>query len=109
MALIPVDQSRAFAHVAERFRRAGDLDRAVALCREGLDRFPTHVSARVTLGWALLDLGRHDDARAELEAALKRAEAQLKEAAHADPAEFEHLQGLVRFAGVQLALKRRRR
>jgi F-type H+-transporting ATPase subunit epsilon len=44
-----------------------------------------------------------------VEAALKRAEAQLREAADADPAEFEHLQGLVRFAGVQLAVKRRRR
>ena len=44
-----------------------------------------------------------------VEAAMKRAEAQLKEAATADPAEFEHLQSMVRFAGVQLAVKRRRR
>jgi F-type H+-transporting ATPase subunit epsilon len=44
-----------------------------------------------------------------VEAALKRAEASMAEAEHADPAEFEHLQELVRFAGVQLSLKRRRR
>jgi F-type H+-transporting ATPase subunit epsilon len=44
-----------------------------------------------------------------VEAALQRAEAQLRDAANADPAEFEHLQGMVRFAGVQLAVKRRRR
>jgi len=44
-----------------------------------------------------------------VEAALQRAEAQLKEAEHLDPNEFEKLQGLVRFAGVQLAVKRRRR
>jgi F-type H+-transporting ATPase subunit epsilon len=44
-----------------------------------------------------------------VQAALDRAEAQLKEAAHLDPNEFEHLQSLVRFAGTQLALKRRRR
>jgi F-type H+-transporting ATPase subunit epsilon len=44
-----------------------------------------------------------------VEAALKRAEAQLKETAHLDPSEFEHLQGMIRFAGVQLELKRRRR
>ena len=44
-----------------------------------------------------------------VEAALKRAEASIAEAATADPAEFEHLQGMIRFAGVQLALKRRRR
>ena len=44
-----------------------------------------------------------------VEDAMRRAEAQLRDAATADPAEFEHLQGLVRFAGVQLAVKRRRR
>lgn len=44
-----------------------------------------------------------------VEAALKRAEAAIAEAANTDPAEFEHLQGMIRFAGVQLALKRRRR
>lgn len=44
-----------------------------------------------------------------VETALKRAEEQLKAAASADPAEFEHLQELVRFAGVQLAVKRRGR
>ncbi|MFI5355782.1 MAG: ATP synthase F1 subunit epsilon [Opitutales bacterium] len=44
-----------------------------------------------------------------VEAALKRAEDQLKEAAHLDPDQYEHLQELVRFAGVQLGVKRRRR
>jgi F-type H+-transporting ATPase subunit epsilon len=44
-----------------------------------------------------------------VEAALARAEAQLKEAEHLDPSEFERLQSLVRFSGVELALKRRRR
>lgn len=68
-----LEESPAFAHVAERFRRAGDLQRAVALCRDGLRTFPEHVSARVTLGLALLDLGQHADARAELRHALSRA------------------------------------
>jgi len=44
-----------------------------------------------------------------VEAALARAEAQLREAEHLDPSEFERLQNLVRFSGVELALKRRRR
>jgi F-type H+-transporting ATPase subunit epsilon len=44
-----------------------------------------------------------------VEEALKRAEGQLKEAAHLDPAEQEILHELVRFAGVQLELKRRKR
>ena len=44
-----------------------------------------------------------------VEDALKRAEAALREAAHLDPGEFERLQNLVRFSGVQLAVKRHRR
>src|SRR5690349_467148 len=44
-----------------------------------------------------------------VEAAMKRAEEAIKEAAHLDPNEFEHLQNLIRFSGTQLALKRRRR
>jgi len=44
-----------------------------------------------------------------VEEAMARAETQLKEAAHLDPNEFERLQGLVRFSGVQLAVKRRKR
>jgi F-type H+-transporting ATPase subunit epsilon len=43
------------------------------------------------------------------EEAIKRAQADLKEAEHMDPNEFEHLQNMIRFAGTQLALKRRRR
>lgn len=44
-----------------------------------------------------------------VEEALKRAEEQLKDVAHLDPSEQEHLHGVIRFAGVQLALKRRNR
>ncbi len=44
-----------------------------------------------------------------VEAAMKRAEQELATAKTMDPQELEHLQGLVRYAGVQLALKRRKR
>ena len=44
-----------------------------------------------------------------VEAALKRAEKELEEAKHLDPQQYEHLQSLVRYSGVQLAVKRRRR
>jgi len=44
-----------------------------------------------------------------VEVALQSAQAKLKEAEHLDPQEFEHLQSMVRFAGVQLAVKRRNR
>lgn len=44
-----------------------------------------------------------------VEAAMKRAEQQLKEAKDMDPQQSEHLQSLVRYSGVQLAVKRRHR
>jgi F-type H+-transporting ATPase subunit epsilon len=44
-----------------------------------------------------------------VETAMKRAEQQLKEAKDMDPQQYEHLQSLVRYSGVQLAVKRRRR
>jgi F-type H+-transporting ATPase subunit epsilon len=44
-----------------------------------------------------------------VEAALKRAEEELKAAKDMDPQQYEHLQGLVRYSGVQLAVKRRLR
>ncbi len=44
-----------------------------------------------------------------VEHALQRAEQAIKDAKDMDPAEFEHLQNMVRFSGTQLALKRRRR
>ncbi len=46
---------------------------------------------------------------AAVEAALTRAETDLKESAHLDPDEQEHLQNIMRFASTQLAIKRRRR
>ncbi len=44
-----------------------------------------------------------------VEAALKRAEEELRAAKDMDPQQYEHLQSLVRYSGVQLAVKRRRR
>ena len=44
-----------------------------------------------------------------VEAAMKRAEQELKDAKDIDPQQYEHLQSLVRYSGVQLAVKRRRR
>ena len=70
---VPAEDTAAFGAIAERFRRGGALERAVSLCREGLQKFPDHVSARVTLGWSLLDLGKYDEARLELEQVLRRA------------------------------------
>jgi tetratricopeptide (TPR) repeat protein len=63
--------SIAFAALAEEYRRVGRYDDAVATCRAGLQRHPAYLSARVTLGRALLEMGRYDDARVELEHVLR--------------------------------------
>ena len=44
-----------------------------------------------------------------VEAAMKRAEQELRDAKNLDPQQYEHLQSLVRYTGVQLAVKRRHR
>ena len=58
---------------AEKLRRAGNPQGAIDLCRDALVRFPGHLSARVTLGWALLDLGQLREAREEFEVVRKSA------------------------------------
>ena len=58
--------SIAFAQLAEEFRRAGQLEEAVQTCRAGLATHPDYISARVTLGRALLASGRLQEANAEL-------------------------------------------
>lgn len=44
-----------------------------------------------------------------VEEALRRAQKELDDSRHIDPQQYEHLQNLVRYSGVQLAVKRRRR
>jgi len=44
-----------------------------------------------------------------VEEAMRRAEKELDDAKHLDPQQYENLQNLVRYSGVQLAVKRRRR
>jgi len=65
--------SIAFAQLAEEYRRAGQTDEAVRVCREGLVRHPGYLSARVTLGRALLDLGELAEARGEFEFVVAEA------------------------------------
>src|ERR1700741_5197462 len=63
--------SIAFAQLAEELRRAGQLEEAVETCRAGLATHPSYLSARVTLGRALVELNQLDDAAAELGIVLK--------------------------------------
>lgn len=65
--------SRLFAQLAEELRKDGELEEAIQVCREGLQRHSSYPSARMTLGRALFDTGDFAAARAELEAVLKGA------------------------------------
>src|SRR5215213_924182 len=65
--------SIAFAALAEEFRRVGRYEDAVETCRNGLQRHPAYLSARVTLGRALIETGDYDGAREELETVLRSA------------------------------------
>jgi predicted Zn-dependent protease len=65
--------SIAFAQLAEEHRRAGQFEDAVRVCRDGLAQHPAYLSARITLGRALLEMGRYDEAVSEFEYVLKSA------------------------------------
>jgi len=65
--------SIAFAQLAEEHRRAGEYQDAIHMCRAGLGRYPGYLSARVTLGRALIEVGELDDAQRELEQVLRTA------------------------------------
>jgi tetratricopeptide (TPR) repeat protein len=56
----------AFAQLAEELRRLGANDEAVSTCRAGLIHHPNNLTARVTLGRALIELGKLDEAFTEL-------------------------------------------
>jgi Flp pilus assembly protein TadD len=59
--------SIAFAQLAEEYRRAGAFREAVNVCRAGLDVHPAYLSARVTLGRSLIELGDLEGAQRELQ------------------------------------------
>ena len=83
--------SIAFAQLAEECRRAGRFEESVEVCRAGLDIHPGYLSARVTLGRALVELDALDDAQTELELVLKSAPENL--AAIRGLAEIHHRRG----------------
>lgn len=62
--------SIAFAQLAEELRRAGQIQESVETCRAGLAIHPTYLSARVTLGRALIEAGDLEAAQTEMEHVL---------------------------------------
>jgi tetratricopeptide repeat protein len=83
--------SIAFAQLAEECRRAGQVQEAVDVCRAGLAIHPGYLSARVTLGRALIELNELDEALHELSTVLKGAPENL--AAIRGIAEIHHRRG----------------
>jgi tetratricopeptide (TPR) repeat protein len=65
--------SIAFAQLAEECRRAGLLQESIDVCHAGLKIHPGYLSARVTLGRALIELNQLEPAQQELELVLKSA------------------------------------
>jgi len=65
--------SIAFAQLAEEYRRGGQLQEAVDVCQAGLAIHPGYLSARVTLGRALVELNELEHAEQELNIVLRSA------------------------------------
>jgi len=63
-------QTRLFLALAEEYFRDGQLEKAVEVCRGGLEIFPGYTSARVTLARSLIDLGQDSEAEKELGSVL---------------------------------------
>ena len=80
--------SRLFLPLADALRRAGELERAIKLCREGLARYPDFTSARVLLAECLAALGK-----------LEEAESIFEELARADAGNVMVLSSLAEVAG----------
>ena len=61
---------RYFAPLANEYRKAGDLDRAIEICRAHLPQQPGHMSGHVVYGQALYESRQLDEAKTVFEAAL---------------------------------------
>jgi tetratricopeptide (TPR) repeat protein len=83
--------SIAFAQLAEEYRRAGSYADAIDTCRAGLKIHPGYLSARVTMGRALLEMNELEAALGELEYVLKNSPENL--AAIRGVAEIHHRRG----------------
>jgi cytochrome c-type biogenesis protein CcmH/NrfG len=104
--------SIAFAALAEEYRRAGRFEEAIEACRTGLQRHPSYLSARVTLGRSLLEVQNYDEARQELEHVLKaapenlaaiRALAEIHDRRGAAPEALEHYKAALSVAQQEAA------
>ncbi|MDE3152691.1 MAG: tetratricopeptide repeat protein, partial [Gemmatimonadota bacterium] len=61
---------RYFAPLANEYRKAGDPEQAIAICREFLPQQPGHMSGHIVYGQALFDAQQFDEARTVFDTAL---------------------------------------
>jgi tetratricopeptide (TPR) repeat protein len=61
---------RYFAPLANEYRKAGQLDQAIAICQQHLAEQPTHMSGHIVFGQALFEAGQFDEAQRVFTAAL---------------------------------------
>jgi tetratricopeptide (TPR) repeat protein len=66
-------RSLAFAQLADLYRKAGRVEEAVGLCRDGLARYPEYTTARLILAKSLMTQNAFSEALDELGAILKLA------------------------------------
>lgn len=64
-------EGRVFTHLAEAYRKAGELDLAREILERGLSRHADYASGHVVLGRVLMDMGRTQDARAAFQRVLE--------------------------------------
>src|SRR5687767_9366331 len=62
---------RFFAPLANEYRKAGDLEQAIALCRAHLPNQTAHISGHIVLAQALYEAGSTDESRSVFEASLE--------------------------------------
>ena len=64
-------EGRIFTHLAEAYRKAGELEEAYQVLTDGIRRHPDYSSAHVVLGRVLMDQGRPHDAEWEFRRVLE--------------------------------------
>src|SRR5687767_8961347 len=61
---------RYFAPLANEYRKAGDVQQAIAICREYLPQQPGHMSGHIVFGQALYEARTFEEAKTVFETAL---------------------------------------
>src|SRR5574337_563174 len=70
LAQFAANPRRVFARLANEYRKAGDFQSAIDICRTHVPLQPTYISGHIVLGQSLFESGQLDDARTSFETAL---------------------------------------